>query len=82
MNSIDLKIGLRAKVLRTRKGVSADEMADIMGVHPSQLAKWEAGVERMGAATLFSYTRALELPLSSLFEWCGERLKIASNRSP
>jgi transcriptional regulator with XRE-family HTH domain len=82
MASIDIAIGLRAKVLRVRKGHTAEQMAEMLGVSTSQLAKWESGVERMGAATLFDYTRALELPLSTLFEWSGERLRIASDRSP
>lgn len=79
LNSVDVSIGHRVRALREQKSLSAIEMSCKLQVSLNVLEAWEAGVLRMRAKDLFRFTAVLEVPLSSLFEWTGDRLTIAKN---
>ena len=76
--SIDEEVGKVARAIRQARGINVDHMAEELGVQVSEIEAMEAGRRRMGAQYMIDYCRALHVPISTFFEWQGDRLQIAS----
>ena len=66
--SIDAYISLRMRERRLALGLTLADVAAMLGVSVTQIAKYENGKNRVSAARLFDICEALELPLEAMFE--------------
>lgn len=67
-HDVDVHVGRRVRALRRLAGLSLSDLAGRLDVSYQQLHKYETGVNRMSAATLFLVSRALGAPIASLFD--------------
>lgn len=61
------KLATRLRVLRRERGFSQEAAAQLIGVHPVQLARMERGATNVTLATLVAATRAYGVSLRDLF---------------
>ncbi len=66
-SSVDRMLGRRLSAERRRREWDEDRLAGDLGISVGQLRRFEAGLDRIGAARLCSFSQALEIPLSALF---------------
>lgn len=66
--SVRGQIGLEIKVLRERLQLSAKELAERVGLSPSQMSRLESGQRRVDAVMLSKIARALEVHPSHFFQ--------------
>ena len=64
---IDAIVGGRVRKRRRDLGMSAKELADIVGVTHIQITHYEAGLRRMASARLFGISQALHVPVAYFF---------------
>jgi transcriptional regulator with XRE-family HTH domain len=67
VNSIDEHVGRRLQVRRLSRQMSVERLAEIVGVSPTKLAKYEAGTARIGASELLRIAGALDLSVEYFF---------------
>lgn len=60
-------LGARLRKLRVARGLSQEEAADLMGLHPKSLPRIEGGTANPTVATLVAASVAFKVPLSALF---------------
>jgi transcriptional regulator with XRE-family HTH domain len=65
-NSIDEEIGRRLRARRLELALSQDHVAQAVGVTFQQLQKYEKGVNRVSASTLFALAKTLEISPAQL----------------
>jgi transcriptional regulator with XRE-family HTH domain len=66
------QIGLEIKLLRERLKLSAKDLAERIGLSPSQMSRLESGQRRVDAVVLSKIARALEVHPSHFFRDAGE----------
>jgi len=64
---IDAYVGARIRARRQELGVSQEKLADEVGVTFQQIQKYEKGVNRVAAATLYRIVKILDAPMTSFF---------------
>ena len=64
---IDVFVGQRLLTRRLELGLSHDDLAAAMHMHPARIAAYERGEERIMAAHLFRFTELLEVKLRFFF---------------
>ncbi|MES1199913.1 MAG: helix-turn-helix transcriptional regulator [Pseudomonadota bacterium] len=64
--ALDRQIGARIRARRTQIGVSQERLAEIIGVTFQQVQKYERGINRVSASTLFHIARALDMQITAL----------------
>lgn len=57
----------KLKQLRIERGVSQYELADMMGVSPSAVSRWETGQSEIPLSLLELYVRSLGMPMYEFF---------------
>lgn len=62
-------LGKQLKYLRKEKGLTQEELAAKVGVHPTYIGKIESGKSNPSAVLLFKLSRALKVKLYSIFEF-------------
>lgn len=67
-NLIDHHVGSRVRLGRKVVGLSQEKFAQLVGVSPPQLQKYEAGSNRIGAGRLFLMARILGVTPQFFFE--------------
>lgn len=67
-NAIEKGLGERIRARRLAMGMSQDRLAELVGVTFQQVQKYEKGINRIAASRLYGIARALDLPISTLFE--------------
>ena len=70
---VDVHVGGRVKARRTLIGMSRLELGKHLGLSFKQIEKYEKGMNRMGASTLWQFSLILGQPISYFFEGIGER---------
>ncbi len=65
--------GKRIKILRQRKGLTQEKLAEILGIGERNLSKIECGVNFVSADTLEKLAIALDVSIKELFDF--EHLK-------
>jgi transcriptional regulator with XRE-family HTH domain len=60
-SSIDVFIGSRVRIRRTSRGMTQQDLSDLLGIDRDNLAAYEAGVERINAKILFQIARLLDV---------------------
>jgi transcriptional regulator with XRE-family HTH domain len=67
-NNFLLWLGKKIRLLRNSKGISQEELADIVGVHRTYIGMIERGEKNVTILTLSKFVSALETSLSILLE--------------
>ncbi|HEX8900442.1 helix-turn-helix transcriptional regulator [Vitreimonas sp.] len=62
---IDRHVGLRVRTLRLERGLSQEDLAEAIGVTFQQIQKYEKGVNRVAASTLFAICKVLDSDVAS-----------------
>lgn len=70
---IDRVIGARIRQRRTALKLSQEKLAELIGVTFQQIQKYEKGVNRVSAATLYRIAQQLQLPTSELLPVGSDR---------
>jgi transcriptional regulator with XRE-family HTH domain len=60
------RLGTRLRKLRVGRGLSQEETADLIGLHPKSLPRIEGGTANPTVATLVAASVAYKVPLSAL----------------
>jgi DNA-binding XRE family transcriptional regulator len=68
LERVDGVVGKRLRWRRKAMGLTLKDMAMVCDVRFQQIAKYEAGVSQMSAATLWKLARALNVDVSFFFE--------------
>ena len=66
-NQIDRYVGGRIRERRLELRMSQELLAEQLGITFQQVQKYEKGVNRVSASTLFQIINVLDLPMTSLF---------------
>jgi transcriptional regulator with XRE-family HTH domain len=64
---VDIHVGERIRLRRTMLGVSRQLLGKALDVHPPQMMKYEAGVNRVSASSLLILSRLLDVPIDFFF---------------
>ncbi len=65
---IDRHVGQRLRIRRTLLGVSQAALGEIIGVRFQQVQKYELGINRVSAGSLYYLARILDVPVGFFFE--------------
>lgn len=65
---VDGEIGSRIRLRRAMLGLSQKQLGDAIGLTPQQVQKYEKGINRIAASTLFGVAEALAVPMSFFFD--------------
>jgi transcriptional regulator with XRE-family HTH domain len=64
----DETIGANLRRYRHQRGLSAAELASVIGISGSQIHKYENGEDRIAASRLFACAKVLDAPIDCFFE--------------
>ena len=65
---INAHLGARIRLRRRLLGLSQTHLADAIGLTYQQVQKYERGINRMAAATLYRIAEALDVPIGFFFD--------------
>ncbi len=68
MNEDSKKLGKNLKTLRTRKGITQIEIANILGVDRSFVSNIENGKNNPTLSTITKLAKAINVPVDELFK--------------
>lgn len=68
MSDISKIIGIRIRNYRRQSGLNQEELAELAGCHPTYIGQIEQGEKNATIESIVKITRALNIPLSRLFE--------------
>lgn len=63
------KLGLNLKKHRLERGLTQENLAEKVGIHPTYVGKLESGKNNPSTKMLYKITRALGIKLSDLFDF-------------
>ena len=66
---INKQLGLNLKKYRLEKGLTQENLAEKVGIHPTYVGKLEGGKNNPSTKMLYKITRALGITLSDLFDF-------------
>ena len=70
MDSMFLKsLGKNLRKFRNECKITQEQLAEIVGIHPTYVGKIEAGKSNPSVKMLFSISRALNIKLSDIFDF-------------
>jgi transcriptional regulator with XRE-family HTH domain len=67
-SSVDRHVGARLRAARLEAGKSQTEVADALGITFQQVQKYEKGVNRISAGTLYELSRFFAVPVQYFFD--------------
>jgi transcriptional regulator with XRE-family HTH domain len=65
---LDFYIGSRVKSRRSALGITQDKLGNYLGVTYQQIQKYENGVDRISASTLYNIASALSIDIAYFFD--------------
>jgi transcriptional regulator with XRE-family HTH domain len=68
IESVNIAVGARIKKRRMAMKMTQKELGEAVGVSFQQIQKYERGINRIGAGTLYKIAHALELPTYEIFD--------------
>lgn len=66
-NPVDVHVGSRIRLCRTRAGMTQEKLAQGLGVTFQQVQKYERGANRVGASRLLDLATVFNVPVSFFF---------------
>ncbi len=69
---VDKHVGQRLRQRRGAQGLSQMKMAEALGLSFQQVQKYERGVNRISASTLYEAARCLKAPVGYFFDGFGD----------
>ena len=81
MSEITKTIGQRIRNYRVNKGLSQEKLAELCGCHYTYVGQIERGEKNATVESLERLARALEIPLSRLFENLGGKEEKGESRN-
>jgi transcriptional regulator with XRE-family HTH domain len=72
-NSIDKSLGLRLRAKRMSSGLSQEELAEKLQIHPDDVSAYEKGEKRISAVRLLHMSEALGVRPTYFFGFSDER---------
>lgn len=73
MSDIAKTVGKRLRGYRTSSGFSQEKLAEKAGLHPTYIGQVERGEKNLTIESLEKITKALEIPMASVFEKIEDR---------
>src|ERR1700746_3359436 len=70
--AIDARVGARIRERRIMRGLTQQQLAELIGVTYQQAHKYERGINRVSAGRLFEIARVLGVPVGHFYEDSGE----------
>lgn len=70
-NAVDLEVGKRIRKRRLQLRLSQTALGAAVGVSFQQIQKYERGVNRVSASTLYEMANVLRTPIASFFDGLG-----------
>ncbi|MEQ1716130.1 MAG: helix-turn-helix transcriptional regulator [Hyphomicrobium sp.] len=67
LNSVDKLVGLRLRALRVERGLNQEDFGQLLNFSALQVQKYEVGVNRIAAVTLYEISLKLGVELSWFF---------------
>ncbi|WP_414695184.1 helix-turn-helix domain-containing protein [Phenylobacterium sp.] len=67
MKALNFCLGARIEVLRRVAGLSRSQLAEATGCSPFQIRDYEKGAAEIGAAVVWQISKALDVPVQTLF---------------
>ena len=67
LNPIDEYVGSQIARFRKKRGLEQKDLAELAGLDPSIICRYESGVSRAYAITLWKISGALDVPISEFF---------------
>ena len=64
-----IKLGQTLKDIRKNNGITQEQLAEMVNVHPTYIGKIESGKNNLSIKLLFRISRALKVKLSDIFEF-------------
>ena len=64
-----IRLGKQLKIIRKEKGLTQEQLAEKVGIHPTYVGKLEGGKSNLSTLLLFKISRALGVKLSKIFEF-------------
>jgi transcriptional regulator with XRE-family HTH domain len=68
MQAVQKALGARIRELRSKKGWSQEEFADLCGIHRSHMGEIERGETNLTLSTMLVISHKLNVSISSLFK--------------
>jgi transcriptional regulator with XRE-family HTH domain len=65
---IQIKVGKKIRELRTARGLSQEDLADIAGIHWSYVGQIERGKRNLTILCLYKFAKAFNISLSELLD--------------
>ncbi len=62
-------LGKKLKEIRKNKGLTQEQLAEKVSIHPTYVGKLESGKNNVSIKMLFKISRALKVKLSDIFEF-------------
>jgi transcriptional regulator with XRE-family HTH domain len=73
-SKVDEQVGIRIRERRIMLGLSQEELAEMIGVCPQQVGRYECGGNIMSAGRLYEIARELDTPVASFYEGFSDEL--------
>ncbi len=64
-----IRLGEQLKIIRKEKGLTQEQLAEKVGIHPTYVGKLEGGKSNPSTLLLFKISRAMDVKLSEIFEF-------------
>ncbi|MEM6617921.1 MAG: helix-turn-helix domain-containing protein [Pseudomonadota bacterium] len=65
---IDVYVGTKIRLTRASRGISQQQLSDMLSISFQQLQKYERGINRISASRLWEISQALDVKISFFFE--------------
>lgn len=66
-DAFDVALGKRMRALRTERGLSLEQVADVLGITYQQVQKYETGANRTAPSKLARLARLFKVPVGTFF---------------
>lgn len=67
-SAVDKIVGNKLRRLRISAGMSQNELGEKLGITFQQIQKYEAGTNRISAASLYAFSKVFDTPVSEFFD--------------
>lgn len=81
MNELSKIIGFNIKVLRNKKGISQERLAELSKVHRTYIGKIERGEKNISIQSIYAITTALDISLNEFFSLVEPSFPSSDNSS-